>query len=272
MGDVAGVVRYVWGHPANEGQRFRRLAQAATFQLRGRVLHRPSVVRIGRRASIEVALHDVGGSKAVYANPPDVPEMRVWQDRLETGDLFVDVGANVGVYSLFAADLGAEVIAIEPGRVDRLHRNVALNGFALVIVNKALSNHEGTVRFDPSGDTVAHVGGGRAEVPATTLDAILEGRTAAGVKVDVEGGERLVLEGAWESLRDRRLKCVQLEWNHASIENFGEDRTMTTKLLESFGYELYRPDVSGRLHPLVDPAIGPDVFALPPSSPALGPR
>jgi FkbM family methyltransferase len=262
VAQTSGVVRFVWTHPANRGRRIRMLASATRFQLRGRILKRPTIVPLGRRSRIEVGLHDWGGSRAVYANPPDVPEMLVWDQRLKPGDLFVDVGANVGVYSVFAADLGAHVLAVEPGRVDRLERNVALNGQPIEIVNSAIADHNGFSPFEPTGDTVAHIGTGSASVPVVTLDDLLGDCTAAGVKVDVEGSERRVLAGAVKALSERRIACIQLEWNNASVQNFGEPRSLVADLLHEFGYSLYRPSASGVLESLVNPSPGPDVFAL----------
>lgn len=218
---------------------------------------------LGRRSKLEVALHDWGGTRAVYAKVPDFPEMLVWERRLRRGDLFLDIGANVGVYSVFAADLGVRVIAVEPGSIDRLERNVALNGLPVEIVQVAVTDHEGTVRFDPSRDTVAHIGSGPINVPATTLDALLGDRTAAGVKVDVEGAERLVIEGARRALGERRIACLQLEWNTASEVNYREPRSLAAGLLERYGYGLYRPNAAGELMPLREAAPGADVFALP---------
>jgi FkbM family methyltransferase len=50
----------------------------------------------------------------MYANPPDLPEMLVWRRALRDDGLFVDVGANAGTYTLWAAELGTEIIALEP--------------------------------------------------------------------------------------------------------------------------------------------------------------
>ena len=86
--------------------------RAIQFQISGRLLHRRTVARLGEHSSLWVDLHRTGASKVVYGNPPDYPEMLVWQQALQSGDLFVDVGANVGSYTIWAADLGAEVIAL----------------------------------------------------------------------------------------------------------------------------------------------------------------
>lgn len=260
----AGVLPWVWNHPSNAGSRPAAVARAVSFQLRGRVLGRPTVGTIGRSARFIADVGSSAASKALYANPPDHPEMLVWRQRLQPGDLFVDVGANVGTYTLWAADLGAEVIAVEPGAwaLDRLRRNLALNDFKVQVVEAVATDHEGVEQFDPSGDSTAHIGEG-IEVAATTLDAVLGDRTAAGMKVDVEGAERLVLEGAKRALSEQRIACLQLEWNDLSESTLSENRARVTALLEDYGYRLYRPDDAGRLVPVDDPSYGPDVFALP---------
>lgn len=73
--------------------------------------------------------HSPSSSKPLYFNPPDFYEMLVWRAHLVPGDLLVDIGANVGYYSLWVAEAGAEVIAVEPdvdSRAD-LEENIALN-------------------------------------------------------------------------------------------------------------------------------------------------
>lgn len=235
-----------------------------TYQARGRLLRKPTIARIGRNALMEVELHSSGASKALYANPPDWPEMLVWEQRLRPGDLFIDVGANAGVYSLWAADVGAEVVAVEPSRQASrwLRRNVELSGLPITIIEAALTDFEGTVGFDSSGDSVGHIGGPEV-VAATTLDAVLGQRQAAGVKIDVEGFERMVVQGATAALKEHRIACIQVEWNRCSQVALGEDRSPTAALLEEFGYRLCRPAYNGRLHPVGEYAFGPDVFALP---------
>ena len=259
-----GVIQWTWHHPANRSHRVRAILRAAGYQARGRILKKPTIARIGRKTLIEVQLHASGASKALYANPPDWPEMLVWAQRLRPGDLFIDVGANAGVYSLWAADLGAEVVAVEPSRraSQWLRRNIDLNCLPITMVEAALTDFEGTVGFDSSGDATGHIGGPEV-VAATTLDAVLGRRPAAGVKIDVEGFERMVLQGATAALAERRLGCIQLEWNHCSQVALGEERDPTAAFLAQFGYRLYRPSNDGHLHQLSDAEFGPDVFALP---------
>jgi FkbM family methyltransferase len=202
---------------------------------------------------------------------PDWDEMRVWQAYLRPSDLFVDVGASVGLYTILAAEIGCVVIAIEP--VERslrhLEANLALNGYRADVVEAALSNEEGICFVagpDASRQHIVEsesVPAGSTATRTVTLDSILAGRYAAGVKIDVEGAERRVLEGGKLALRDQRIGLIQLEWNAECTRNFGETREEVAHLLHVNGYELMRPDPSGVLRLAPDTASGQDMFARP---------
>ena len=213
-------------------------------------------------------LHHTASAKVAYASPPDWLEMQAWRRLLGAGDLFVDVGANAGTYSVWAADLGADVVAVEPGDEARrlLLDNVSLNpGAVVAVLACALGSEAGSMGFTEGLDATNHLlpgaaGGFRVEV--RTLDEVLGARVAAGVKVDVEGAERLVLEGAERALSEGRIMVLQLEWNAMSHEVLGEDRRPVAEILTRHGYELCRPDTNGRLHPVSDRGYGDDVFAV----------
>ncbi len=262
--DSANVIKFVWGHPANEGVRVRALLRAARFQAAGRLLGRRSLARLGSRSIIWADLHRTAASKVVYANPPDHPEMLVWQQILRPGDLFVDVGANVGSYSVWAADLGADVIALEPAEdtFELLVENASLNGYPIQGIRAAAGSSCGTVQFTTGRDTVnrVHPAGG-VETPMVTIDSIIESRVVAGLKVDVEGYEIEVLRGCERALAEHRIGLIQLEWNSASEEAVGADRRPVAELLGRYGYNLFRPDARGCLMPLASVGFGPDVFA-----------
>jgi predicted deacylase len=74
---TATTVRFIWNHPANRHRRLRQLARAFSYQMQARAFHRRVQARIGDRAQVWVDLHRTSASKALYANPPDWPQMRV---------------------------------------------------------------------------------------------------------------------------------------------------------------------------------------------------
>jgi len=134
------------------------------------------------------------------------------RDRLRPGDVFIDVGANIGAFALLASHrVGASgrVIAVEasPAIADVLDEHIGMNNAANVdVVRAAASDHEGTLTIfaGPAhnvGLTTTQAGRGLpavADVPARPLHALLSDasmRAARLVKIDVEGGEPAVLAG-----------------------------------------------------------------------------
>jgi FkbM family methyltransferase len=262
----AGVVRYVWAHPSNSGQRLRALLRAAGYQARARLLRRRAVARLGERSRLWVDPHRTAASMVLYANPPDLPEMLVWRRVLRNGGLFVDVGANVGTYTIWAAEQGAEVIALEPAAdtFRLLQENIELNGYPVTAVRAAAGDHCGSARFTAGLDAANSLAAdGPAVTELVTVDSLIGGRRVAGLKVDVEGFELDVLRGAARALAERRIGLIQLEWNQASTFAVGTDRRPIAELLAGYGYRLFRPDASGQLAPVADPGFGADVFASP---------
>jgi FkbM family methyltransferase len=272
---VGSVVSFTWRHPANRGHRLSRTLSAIRFQLLGRALGRRSRAAVGSHSVIEADARVYHSARAVYANPVDWNEMLAWKRALEPGSLFVDVGANVGLYTIWCIEAGAEVIALEPSRIarERLLSNLKLNGYRAEVVPAALGEAEGTLRLTSELDNQNHLvlsgdseGVESEEVPVLTLDELVGERTIDGLKVDVEGAELLVLKGARELLAEQRIKLIQLEWNESSLALLKQDRTPIAELLSSYGYSLFRPDERGRLAPLSDPGFGDDVFAKPSSA------
>lgn len=153
---------------------------------------------------------------------PPLPDLVLGTLRLRPGTVF-DVGANTGVYALIAASVhGTSVHAFEayPPVAELLRENLALNpsGARVRVVEAAASDRSGLVElFVPppsaaietscSTDASFREGSTPVTVPALTLDAYWHqvGRPDVTVlKVDVEGAEHRVLQGATELLRRTR--------------------------------------------------------------------
>jgi FkbM family methyltransferase len=240
------------------------LLRAVRYQAQVRLLRRRAVARLGERSRLWVDPHRTAASMVLYANPPDLPEMLIWRRMLRDGGLFVDVGANVGTYTIWAAELGAEVIALEPAddTFSLLEENIALNGYQVSAVRAAAGDHCGSAGFTlglDAGNSLSSDGPVVTEL--VTVDSLIGDRHVTGMKVDVEGFEIDVLRGAARALADRRIGLIQIEWNEMSTFAVGADRRPVAELLADHGYRLYRPDATGRLIPVVDPGFGADVFA-----------
>ena len=142
--------------------------------------------------------------------------------QLFRGGTFVDVGANVGNHSLYAAlYLRAErVVAFEPlpQVAMNLAVNVAINGLSDVVVihELGLSSSPGRAAFEtPPGNigaTRLQAGGESASLPLARGDDLLTGERVSFIKIDTEGMEIEVIEGLRSTIaRDRPTLLVEVE-------------------------------------------------------------
>ena len=170
---------------------------------------------------------------------------------LRPGDVFFDVGANVGTYTVLAAKVaGASVVAVEPvpSTFESLFGNVEINriGGLVDARNGGLSAEPGELIFTGSLDTTNHVvqadEPGFADavtVPVTTFDALAAHRSPMLVKIDVEGYETQVLAAASAALRSPALRGLILELN-GSGERYGyADEALFSAIVEA-GFAPYR--------------------------------
>jgi FkbM family methyltransferase len=133
-------------------------------------------------------------------------------DHIDRADVFLDIGANTGFYSLYAKARkpGLEVLAFEPSPVNfaLLRRNIELNGFSIGAFEAAVTNRDGEVTlydFAEHSYSASLVEGFREGAAARsvrgfTLDTIAKTQGLLGkkllIKIDVEGHESAVLAGA----------------------------------------------------------------------------
>jgi len=161
-----------------------------------------------------------GATGNFYAGLHEYWEMAFTLHYLRRGDLFLDVGANVGTYTVLAAAVrGASTISLEPVPTTYHHLlvNVRINGCEHLVraVNAAAGAEVGSLAFTADLDTANHVlsegeaAGRTIAVPVVKLDDLVAERTPTLMKIDVEGFEALVLRGAPETLS--RVSVVQIE-------------------------------------------------------------
>jgi len=204
------------------------------------------------------------GKTVVYATPNQATRWRVetlftkepvtmaWLGSFGPEDVLVDVGANVGMYSIWAAaQRGARVYAFEPESQNYalLNRNIALNGLngRVHAYCLALSDAAGCSELHLSSlmaGASMHSYGEKLDFklepmqPAysqgcvsATLDALVaEGALPqpTRIKIDVDGIEHRVIGGARAVIADRRLHSILIEVN----QNLEAHRAMVRRLTE----------------------------------------
>ena len=157
---------------------------------------------------------------------------------VDTIDTIIDIGAHAGSWTLPLSLIAKRVYAYEPIHWQTLARNVELSEQKNIEVRpNLLSNDHGDrtvwIRSDNSGDTGIDLGDGegrqRMRMTARPLDSLSHLGHIQGIKIDVQGHELAVLEGAEQTIRQHTpVICCELNKGHTGAEQF----------LKALGYEL----------------------------------
>lgn len=184
------------------------------------------------------------------------PETIEWLDTLKKDDILFDIGANIGLYSIYAAKKGIKVYAFEPDSQNYglLHKNIYLNQLSEKIscLNVAFADEN---KLDYLFIPKFQVGGAlnnfgenkdwqhnefspdfKQAVLGFTLDRFFElypQTFPTHIKLDVDGIEGKIIKGASETLKNPKLKSLIIEIN----ENLAED-VACIKLLEEAGLKV----------------------------------
>lgn len=172
---------------------------------------------------------------------PEQNEVKIFKRNLRPGMTVIDIGANIGYYSLIAArSVGKKgrVYAFEPepGNFDVLNLNISTNRFSKIVtpIQKAISNQTGRSEFfldrrnfgahSFSESNIEMEKGGRIEVETITMNDFLkqEKIKVNFVKIDTQGAEGLIFEKASDLLSFPRLTILMEFWPQG-MRNIGSD-------------------------------------------------
>jgi FkbM family methyltransferase len=211
---------------------------------------------------------------------------RVWLDNLRPGMTVIDVGANVGYYTLLAADRVGQngcVVAFEPDPrlLDLLFATLDINGYRsrCRCVGKAVAGEAGRATFYkrekyPINNSLWNAAGladsmmdevTSFEVELVNLDDFvrdeLGGRTINLVKIDAEGAESIVLQGMKGTLTQNKQITVLCEFNAERVSFTGSDPAQTLSFLESLGFGLLYVYHDGTVQPISREQVlnGPEI-------------
>jgi FkbM family methyltransferase len=183
----------------------------------------------------------------------------VWRQIVRPADIVLDIGANLGYYTLLSANLvgnSGAVIAFEPvpENVALLRRTVASNRLSnVVVVESAVSDQEGDVTLYLDADNFGNhtmapgtrdASDGRIQTRAVSLDGYLDPQvTVNAMKIDAEGAEQRIIHGARRILSEQDVQIVMEFWPTGQ-RALGDDPTALLGLLRSRGFTIYAiPDI-----------------------------
>lgn len=247
----AQVYRHVLRHPLNRGQVVAATTRWLRWHLGSRLVPGPVAVPFVENTTLLVSPGMTGATMNIYCGLSDASDMGFVLHALRPSSVFLDVGANVGAFTVLASGAAkARTFAIEalPATCEKLRRNVLVNALSetVQVFNVAVGEQAGSALFSTDQDTMNHiVGEGSShacEVPMMTIDEILQGNAPDLIKIDIEGYELPALRGADATLRDERLKAIILEiGGGASRYGFREEEAADLLISKGFVPTAYDP-------------------------------
>jgi FkbM family methyltransferase len=206
---------------------------------------------------------------------------KLFRDLIKEGMVILDIGANVGYYSLISAQLVGKkgvVFAFEPApdNFAFLTKNIEVNGFSNIIpVPKAVSNKAGRGVLFLSDNPAFHSMYGHherdsIEVEVTGIDEFMKNinRPVDLVKMDVESSEMMVLEGMLETIRENPTLKIITEFYPNALQESGFPPEGFLEKLVDYGFKLYIIDEENETTKLADagsiiktpPRAGPNLY------------
>jgi FkbM family methyltransferase len=207
--------------------------------------------------------NDMGMSRTLIlkAGEWERAETRVVCSLVREGMTLVDIGANMGYYSLLAASLvgsSGRVFSFEPSprNFSFLESSVAANGYRnITLTRKAVSNSSGTAQFeiDPASSgnhRISRLGAKPNSILVETisLDDYFEAVPGAidFVKLDAEGAEPFILEGMHRLIERNPNLVLMTEFSPVAMRAFGRSPESFLSELRNCGFAIYTISDAGR--------------------------
>jgi FkbM family methyltransferase len=205
------------------------------------------------------------------------PETLAWIDNFSQSDVFFDVGANVGMYSLYAASKGLKVLSFEPDALNFaiLNLNIYCNKFSNLITAYSIPLHykdclstfntsmlwwgSALNSFENSLDAwgqeyLPEHSFGSYSLPLDRIVFLL-GIQPSHLKIDVDGNEFLVLKGSSAVLKSRTLRSILVELDMSS-----PSYKIIIDFILSFGFSLSTVTRSSHNSPAHPDTIANHIF------------
>ena len=190
-------------------------------------------------------------------------DTKIIREEIHEGDIVIDVGANIGYYTLIFAQLvgrSGKVIAVvfafepEPKNFEILKKNIKINNYQNIIAEqKIVSDKSGIVKlFIAEHGIVGHrINQQKSsqkfiEVESIILDNYIKKLNLDNkinfIKIDVEGSEPKVLEGTKEIIQKSNQLKIFTEFNREAVEEYGIEPKEMIDLFYRNGFKIYLPN------------------------------
>jgi FkbM family methyltransferase len=242
--NIFRIIRSIITHPLNKGNKILALWRFLRWQIGIWLLPYGIIYPFIEHTRFIAQKGLTSATGNIYCGLFEYQDMLFLLHFLSEGDLFYDVGANIGTYTILASGVAhATSVAFEPtpSTFEMLRSNITLNNIEsnVSLFNMGVGSTSGVVSFVATSDSERnHVAAGSEKntisVPLTTID--LEAKkygVPLFIKIDVEGYETNVIQGMEETLQDHHLKVLLVELNGSSVTYGLNENDIHAKILKA---------------------------------------
>ena len=243
------ILKKIFYHPLTKKQRTRSILNFFFYNISRFFNNKIDIiVPWVENSKLIIGKADIQLRWCVYTGMSEFEDMFFLLHTLKKNNLFIDVGANVGSYTILASKvIGANSICFEPinNTSIRLKNNLTINEIdkLTTLINKAVGSKIGKLYMSARTDTGNVTNrvyldddienSNLIEVEVTTLDCEIKTEKEYIIKIDVEGYEHEVIKGNHKVLKDSKLIALIIE-NNKSSDFYNYKREEIHELIMSF--------------------------------------
>ncbi len=251
---VFAVLKYLLNHPLNKRNKVAAFWRFVLWQLYKRFFPYPLVFPFTEKCTLLARRDAPGATNNLYSGLHEYENMSLLLHFLRPADTFIDIGANVGSYTVLASGhVGAKTICFEPipATYEKLRENIGVNVIneRVQALNVGLGAEKGQLRFTNDLDCQNHVAlatdTSTIDVPVERLDNMIAGESPSMIKIDVEGYETEVFKAGDETLKNPSLKVIVIEFGGWSARMGLNDDILREKFKNN-GFKLYKYNPQAR--------------------------
>ncbi|NTS43791.1 FkbM family methyltransferase [Flavisolibacter sp. BT320] len=267
---VRQISRYINESPANRGQKLYRHFLALLWQVYKRTIGLPLISCLDNGALFILLPNSTNSTGNIYVKTYEAEYIYFLRQAIVEEGIILDIGAHMGLYTLLLKDKFKGGYCFEPSNDNRraLTHNLAINELQekFWVCGNAVSSYDGEASLAIKGaysgeNTLTENGKESIRVNTVTIDSFLKqerkNEPVTLIKIDTEGHEKEILEGAKETLKQNRQCIVLFENSNASFaRHFFSGLSYSLYAINKKGELTNEEDSFWKAYNLV--AIGPD--------------
>ena len=246
---LLNVLKFLVNHPLTKDGKLKAVNRFVKWQIGTRFNPYPVIYPFLEDSKLIIQRGMAGATGNLYAGLHEFQDMAFLLHFLRQDDLFADIGANIGSYTVLAAGvIKSKAISMEPVPLTfrQFMQNIYINNLQdkVTALNIGVGSKKASLKFTSMLDTTNHVVSQNEnaenciEVNVESLDVTLENKCPVLMKIDTEGYEAEVIRGAEKILSNDRLKAIIIELNGAGARYGFNEKEIHRQLIE-YGFSSY---------------------------------